>query len=30
MVRMLTAAARRIAEKVGDQFWQSLPRELAA
>jgi IclR family transcriptional regulator, KDG regulon repressor len=29
-VRMLTAAARRIAEKVGDRFWESLPRELAA
>jgi len=30
MVRLLTAAARRIAERVGDRFWQSLPRELAA
>ncbi len=30
MVRMLTAAARRIAEKVGDRFWDVVAEELAA
>jgi DNA-binding IclR family transcriptional regulator len=30
MVRMLTGAARRIADRVGDRYWQSLPRDLAA
>ncbi|HEX3574160.1 MAG TPA: IclR family transcriptional regulator [Rhodopila sp.] len=30
IVRALTDAARRIAEKVGDRYWQSLPAELAA
>ncbi len=30
LVRLVTGAARRIAEKVGDGFWMSLPRELAA
>jgi DNA-binding IclR family transcriptional regulator len=30
IVRALTDAARRIAEKVGDRYWQSLPTELAA
>jgi IclR family KDG regulon transcriptional repressor len=30
IVRAVTDAARRIAEKVGDRYWQSLPTELAA
>jgi len=30
MIRMLTEAARRVAERVGDRFWLSLPTEHAA
>lgn len=30
MVRMVTDAARRIAERIGDRFWLSLPAEHAA
>jgi IclR family transcriptional regulator, KDG regulon repressor len=30
MVRMLTEAARRVAERVGDRYWLSLPTEHAA
>jgi DNA-binding IclR family transcriptional regulator len=29
MIRMLTDAARRIAERTGDQYWLSLPAEAA-